>query len=1106
MCQGSAAQMQATICKGGTTSGELVDTKSSKGPRTHAEATTPVAGLEAIGREIAIFCKKLGEWPKGDVIKYIEDSRLHIIKAKEPHGDGDVGSLREVDLSRTRFQWTAPAPRTANPTYSSAHEGLAAVGCRVKCFWPGMAKWYQGKIQDYDAKSRQHTIKYRDGDIQLLTLRNEAIIYLDAPKDPKKVLANKAKAAKKEGEKPAKTENAAPTNGRPRGRPPTKKKSGGKRSREEDSEDGPKSKSNRSSTTRDDNAVGSPAHEPQKKKKSKTIRQPQATAGRADMDGQEGDDSDELLLDPGSDNDADSQDDVDASMDDDFFSEDELSEPDLDMASLDDGDSDFEVASARGRRGRGPGRPPGSSRKSKGLKKGCKRLGRPPGTSINKFGRMNPGRHAVSTSRPKIDDETVRLAGSLGVGSRVSVYWADDHACYKGRLTQFDSYHKRHKIVYDDGEEEWVALTRESFRWLTPRGRTAGCCSSVCDAMASLGAADMVNGPRHSLAFKHYCAGTPHPKHPTVSGQPSLDEEAVGWCVSLLCEADRHWYYGEVIGYDKTRDKHVILYEDGEDDWVAFSQEKLVWHEKKTKEVNPTYPGVQAGVEVPEGVSAIGWRVGVYWTQDMVFYLGEVTAFNEQEGQYEVAYDDGEEGTFSLALDKVKWLVPAGACAAPAHLRERRESDPIARRRWGTLDNDPDYEREKRRGPGRPRMVRQHAVQYQSGGGGGGGGGEYFDEGDLYEHGLRLRTGRAGGNCGAQGSSPIYGGDFLEGEPLLVRQMTAVPSFAGVDVQLERPFHVKIYLSEEAPDIIMGPALAKCQKSQDEKAQLKSRYSMLDHMGRRIARAQQSIVKGIPSRLPPLQQFLDNSGMYGTEARRAANYHRLSRPQGVPGSPFAQAPLQRRNRPSDESSEEEEEDEGELDRQERNEVRSSNGSSGAIGAVFLNKNTAQVNSLSLLLPSDDEDDDNMVLSPRGPAVPKGGKIKPKPLKDSRDPSPAGSDMIAPMVSEETPVMVSPFKACGMAGEESIRRVVCRQSAGAVSSEEANNAAGTNGGALEFPVGDSSCVEIAIVGEPMCRNPSTVSLLKRRESDQNLLFPQAGMADVVGFGDLDILQS
>ena len=47
-------------------------------------------------------------------------------------------------------------------------------------------------------------------------------------------------------------------------------------------------------------------------------------------------------------------------------------------------------------------------------------------------------------------------------------------ALRQGELRSYDGYHKRHKLLYDDSADEWVALARQRFRWLTPRGRSAG--------------------------------------------------------------------------------------------------------------------------------------------------------------------------------------------------------------------------------------------------------------------------------------------------------------------------------------------------------------------------------------------------------------------------------------------------------------------------------------------------------------------------------------------------------------------------------------------------------------------------------------------------------
>ena len=49
--------------------------------------------------------------------------------------------------------------------------------------------------------------------------------------------------------------------------------------------------------------------------------------------------------------------------------------------------------------------------------------------------------------------------------------WSDTHCCVQGELRQYDSYHKRHKITYDDEVEEWLALPRFKVKILLPRAR-----------------------------------------------------------------------------------------------------------------------------------------------------------------------------------------------------------------------------------------------------------------------------------------------------------------------------------------------------------------------------------------------------------------------------------------------------------------------------------------------------------------------------------------------------------------------------------------------------------------------------------------------------------
>ena len=60
---------------------------------------------------------------------------------------------------------------------------------------------------------------------------------------------------------------------------------------------------------------------------------------------------------------------------------------------------------------------------------------------------------------------------------------------HQGEVVSFDAYHKRVKLRYDDGHEEWVAPQREQFRWLLPRAASAGSTAAMGQLMAELGAA-----------------------------------------------------------------------------------------------------------------------------------------------------------------------------------------------------------------------------------------------------------------------------------------------------------------------------------------------------------------------------------------------------------------------------------------------------------------------------------------------------------------------------------------------------------------------------------------------------------------------------------------
>ncbi|MCO5607711.1 hypothetical protein L7F22_061910 [Adiantum nelumboides] len=56
----------------------------------------------------------------------------------------------------------------------------------------------------------------------------------------------------------------------------------------------------------------------------------------------------------------------------------------------------------------------------------------------------------------------------LIVGRRIEVYWPLDAAWYRGLVSAYDNVRKKHKVSYDDGEEEWLCLAQEKFKYEMP--------------------------------------------------------------------------------------------------------------------------------------------------------------------------------------------------------------------------------------------------------------------------------------------------------------------------------------------------------------------------------------------------------------------------------------------------------------------------------------------------------------------------------------------------------------------------------------------------------------------------------------------------------------
>lgn len=223
-------------------------------------------------------------------------------------------------------------------------------------------------------------------------------------------------------------------------------------------------------------------------------------------------------------------------------------------------------------------------------------------------------------------------------------------------------------MCYDDGEEEWASLARDPFRWLTPRARSAGCTPELRHHMQQLGAEECgppggggsrraTGGSAGELApraeaaigwqvgagvawgFPEACGRgvQPHtcswvqadvspaaesrcraaasclqaarapPQLPLLAHCPPLHLPRLPTQVSLLFEGDGRWYRAEVLGWDPARAAALLLYDDGEDEWVALEQEELSWH----RPLGAAHSGVAPGL--PRGASCRCWASRRVW-------------------------------------------------------------------------------------------------------------------------------------------------------------------------------------------------------------------------------------------------------------------------------------------------------------------------------------------------------------------------------------------------------------------------------------------------------------------------------------------------------------
>ncbi|CAD6227018.1 unnamed protein product [Miscanthus lutarioriparius] len=82
------------------------------------------------------------------------------------------------------------------------------------------------------------------------------------------------------------------------------------------------------------------------------------------------------------------------------------------------------------------------------------------GGESSKRKRLQEAQETPLSKKNKMLDENL-------VGSRIKVWWPDDKMFYAGVIESFDSFSKKHKVSYDDGDVEVLVLKKERWEFIS---------------------------------------------------------------------------------------------------------------------------------------------------------------------------------------------------------------------------------------------------------------------------------------------------------------------------------------------------------------------------------------------------------------------------------------------------------------------------------------------------------------------------------------------------------------------------------------------------------------------------------------------------------------
>lgn len=226
----------------------------------------------------------------------------------------------------------------------------------------------------------------------------------------------------------------------------------------------------------------------------------------------------------------------------------------------------------------------------------------------------------------KAQDAIAALRSALGkpadsreplslLGKPLRVFWPDDNMWYTAEVVSWHPESKKHTLLYhdDDDDEEQLDLDEEDkagrLQWLhgasstewasipaprvrgnhatavlaTQRASTEG---AVAGASTSAGPApdSSTNGMAAAPPAASTKGGLEHPTRTEAGGPIPQGAMSIGWRVEVFWEESETWFKGVVDSYDTSVERHRVVFDDGEHQWVDFSLYPVKWLKADARE------------------------------------------------------------------------------------------------------------------------------------------------------------------------------------------------------------------------------------------------------------------------------------------------------------------------------------------------------------------------------------------------------------------------------------------------------------------------------------------------------------------------------------------